>query len=414
MPGRPSRVAPRVGSMNVLVPNAAPHVTDAELQAVRDVLISGAWTGGEQVASFERELAAALDAPHVVTVASGTAALHAVLTLLRVPGTRQLLVTSDLNFLAAPSTALHLGYEIAFTDIAENSLNMDPEALETLLRESGPDYDDVIVVPVHFAGLAAGMDDIHRVCAEHGARVVEDAAHAIGARYADGRPVGSDVRSVACVFSFHPTKNVATPEGGAISVHDADVAGRLRLLRNHGMDKADLVDAEDAFAADGTRNPWYYQVRSPGLNLRLSDVHAAVGRCQLGRLAETTRRRRDLAERYHQALSGVANVAPATETAIAESVWHLYPAILDIDALALTKQEVFARFAADGIALQVHYTPLHRQPAYANRPLVAVAKFPVVERVSRGLVSLPMFTGMSDVQQELVVAALRALPGGAR
>jgi dTDP-4-amino-4,6-dideoxygalactose transaminase len=381
-----------------------PYWDESEITALADVVRSGMWTGGEQTQAFEAALARTVGAEHVVCVANGTAALHAVLHLIRPDRGRSLLVTPALNFLAGPAVAQQLGYDVAFTDIDPTTLNVDVGSLSTVLAAVAADYDHIVVMPVHFAGLPADIDGVLEAAATHDAVVVEDACHALPARYGpEGPLVGGHPGTIAAVFSFHPTKPVGAGEGGAVALADDALAGRLRHYRNHNM-RREGTDPALSLDTDGYRKPWYYQVDEPGHNARMSEFHAAVGRVQLARLPQSLARRQDLVDRYGEALNGHPRLHYIPKDVRGTSALHLFPVSFDLTGLGMTKRAIFEHYLRHGIAPQVHYTPLTEQPAFAGAHLPA-AGFPGLDHVSPGLLSLPLFYGMTDEEHQRALDA---------
>jgi dTDP-4-amino-4,6-dideoxygalactose transaminase len=412
--GPGASVAPRPSprALAAPVPNARPSVHGGELAALSRVLESGWWTGGSEVTGLEDDLRALTGAREAVVLSSGTAAVHALLECLGVgPGT--LVVTSSLNFAAVASGARRLGAAVGLTDVREGLLNMDPASLDELLEAHVRDWDRVVVAPVHYAGRAADMRALCEVAQAHGADVVEDAAHVMGSRYApDGPVVGSWPRSRGAAFSFHPNKPVAAGEGGAVLCEDPELARRLRRLRNHNMVRtaADLEPEDGPAGLLERGDPWYYEVRRAGVNLRLSDLLAAVARVQLSGQEATREARRRLARRYDEGVAGLpwARALPLEDGDV--SSHHLYPVVLDLVSLGLTRRQVFDAAREQGIGLQVHYVPLHRQPFLADAASPP-SGFPVLDRLSEGLLSLPLHADLTAAEQDRVVAFLHAVPG---
>lgn len=392
------------------IPYAQPFWDEAEERELLAALRSGWWTNGPTVQRFESALRELIGAPEVVCVSSGTAALHAILHLLRERAGRSLMITSSLNFAAAAATASLEGYDVALTDVEHGTLNMDPVSLATTLERCGKRYTQIVIIPVHYAGLPVNMEALQEVARPFGAVFLEDACHALPARYSGSeRVVGNHPDSLGAVFSFHPNKSVAAAEGGAIALRDPVLARRLRLFRTHNMAREGFVNLEEALDAGGKPNPWYYEIGTPALNLRLSDLHAAVGLAQLARLPQSLERRRVLAERYRAAFrdNPLLRCIPTEDSP--RSGLHLFPVEFELSRLGLSKRALFEHFASRGITLQVHYVPLHRQPAFRHLPEVQAGSFPVLDSVSRGLVSLPLYYGLSDAKQERVIATVREL-----
>lgn len=344
-------------------------------------------TGGPTLARFERALADAVGARHAIAVSSGTAALHvAYLAAGLQPGDR--VVTSPITFVATASAAVHCGARVEFGDVDARG-NLDPVGVAQAAARSGP---PAMVVPVHYAGHPADVAAI--AVTVPGAVVVEDACHALGAIDAGGRPVGACTHSEMTVFSFHPVKIVTTGEGGAITTNDDLLARRCRRLRDHGL----VRDAAERRVVD---EPWGYELHEPGFNYRLTDLQAALGVVQLGRLAAFVGARRALAARYAAALRtlpGVWLVEPAAGT---QSSWHLLP----VRVPAAARRHCWEALRAREIGVQVHYVPVHRQPFYRQRG-ADPAQCPAAEAFYREELSLPCFPEMTDEDVARVVGAL--------
>jgi dTDP-4-amino-4,6-dideoxygalactose transaminase len=397
-------------SMSELMPYSRPYWTEQEVEAVNDVIRSGMWTGGKHTARFERGLQETTGAAHVVCVSSGTTAIHCLLRLLKRSGVRGILITSALNFVAGPAIAQQLGYDVAFTDIDPLTLNMAPESLRAVLESRAERYEQVVVMPVHFAGFSADMDAIVESAARHDAVVIEDACHALPAEYRLGGPlVGSHPASAGAVFSFHSAKPVAAGEGGAVALADDDLADRIRRYRSHNMDK-DPNRVSGVVDSNGLPRPWYYEVAEAGHNFRMSEFNAAIGLVQLNRLTESLAHRRRLADRYRAELNGIPGLRHVPADDRGTSALHLFPISFDLDFLGLAKSEVFARYREAGIGVQVHYTPPPEQPAFADERWPR--RFPGLDSVSPGLLSLPLFMGMTDADQDRVLAVTAGLLRG--
>lgn len=394
-----------------LIPYSKPFWTGEEVAAVTDVIQSGWWTTGPKVQQFENALASKLGASGAVCVSNGTMALWAVLHLLKPPSSRPLYVTSALNFVAGPACANMLGYEVAFADIHPDTLNLDPRSLEQVLLKIRPHHSEIIINPVHFSGIPVDMDRIASIASQYGALLVEDSCHALHSTFPDGRKTGNHAASKAGVFSFHPTKNLATGEGGAIVSDDDQWLQRVRLYCNHNMRRSNFMRPELAYDHRGEQNSWYYEVQEPGLNLRMSELSAVLGLCQLKRLDASLARRAELAQQYRDAMVDLEEVIIYPMDQHVSTALHLFVVGLDLVRLGRSRAEVFDFFFHRGIQLQVHYTPLHWQPAFAGLPFVRGSRFPHVDRIAPTLVSLPLYYGLTDEEQNRVVAALRQLCG---
>ncbi|MGR8011830.1 DegT/DnrJ/EryC1/StrS family aminotransferase [Streptomyces hypolithicus] len=377
------------------LPYARPYWDAGEAAALMVALESGLWTNGTQVVRFEEELQRITGAP-TVAMSSGTGAVFALLHTLgrRVSGPK-LLVSPTLNFAAGPASAQLLGWDVALCDVSADDLTICPESLGELLDRVHRDYARIVVLPVHYAGHSADMAALSAQCERYGADLVEDACHAVGGTYDGVLPVGSWPASVAAYYSFHPTKPIASGEGGAVSTTDPDLLRELRMVRNHNMSPVD-EHTDD-------QGPWPYSITAPGMNLRLSEFNAAVGAVQAGRAEESRLARARLAQRYHRALDGLPFVRPVPGRRRTGSAHHLFPVVFDVEGLGMSKKEMLAGFVSRRIRCQVHYTPLHRLPAFAAVAPRLLTPFTTMDATFPGLVSLPLWRGMTDDDCDRVI-----------
>lgn len=391
-------------------------IDDDDIAAVTRVLKSDFLTTGPATEAFEEALTRQTGAEHAVSFSSGTAALHlAALALDLGPG--DLVVVPTITFLATANAARYVGADVIFADVDPDSGLMEAGHLEAAL--AGADGAKVkAVFPVHLAGQSPDLAAIGDVARRHGLRIVEDACHALGATYAN--ETGKACRVGACehgelaAFSFHPVKTVAMGEGGALTTNDAALAARLRNLRNHGMIKATdrFVNTDMAFAADGSANPWYYEMQAPGFNFRASDIHCALGLSQLKKLERFVEIRRRLVESYDRKLAPLAPlVQPLGRVPGCRPGWHLYIALVDFGAAGVSRAEVMGQLREKGIGTQVHYIPVHQQPYYRDR--YGETNLPGAEAYYARCLSLPLFVGMDETDVDRVADALRSGLSGA-
>ncbi len=272
------------------------------------------------------------------------------------------------------------------------------------------------VFNVHLNGQCGDIEAIAKVARLNGAKIVEDACHAIGTGFVaeDGSltQIGANAFSDLTVFSFHPVKTIAMGEGGAVTTNDPEMAARLARARNHGMTRRpdDFVNVEDAFDADGTPNPWYYELVEPEFNWRANDIQCALGLSQLGKLGRFVTRRRALAAAYDAQLTPLSPLArPAARTRASLPAWHLYAAQIDFERAGVSRATVMRELAKDGIGSQVHYFPVHRQPYYARR--YGAHTLPGADRYYERCLSLPLFASMSLDDVARVTSALANILG---
>lgn len=382
-----------------MIPYGRQDVSEADIQAVVDVLRSDFLTQGPAVPRFEQAVAAYCGARHAVAVNSATSALHIACVALDVgPGDR--VWTSPITFVASANCARYCGAEVDFVDVDPRTYNMSPARLaEKLAEAKRHGLLPKVVIPVHLCGQVCDMEAIHRLGQAYGFKIVEDASHAIGAKYR-GELVGNCRYSDITIFSFHPVKIITTAEGGMAVTNNARLASRLQRLRTHGItrDTADMTRAPDG--------PWYYQQIELGFNYRLTDLQGALGLSQLTRIDEFVGRRHALARRYDELLARMPVRIP-WQHPDSYSGLHLYAVRLRLDVIAHSRLEVFNALRAAGIGVNLHYIPVYLQPYYERLGFLA-GYCPEAERYYAEAISLPMYPGLSDADQLHVADTLRA------
>ncbi|MEV5239559.1 aminotransferase class I/II-fold pyridoxal phosphate-dependent enzyme [Streptomyces cinnamoneus] len=380
-----------------MVPLCAPVIEDDEIAAAVEVLRSGWLAAGPKVAQFEAAFGQSVGAPHAIAVDSATAGLHLTLAALGTgPGDE--VVVPSLTWPATVNVVELLGARAVFADVLPGTLLLDPADVER--RITGRTR---AVVPVHYAGAPVDLARLRAVAAGRGIALVHDAAHALGTRYGDER-IGAGPEPV--VFSFHPAKNITTAEGGMVTVADDELAERIRLLRFHGITR-------DSWSRHNAGGPAGYEVMEPGWKYTMSDLHAALGLVQLPKLGRFNARRAELAARYRELLCGLDGIRlPDVPPYAHTHAWHLYVIQLEPKRLAVDRDTFVAELKELGVGAGVHYAPVHLHHYYRRRPATggpAAGHLPVTEAAAGSIVSLPLFAGMSDAQQDRVVAAVRAV-----
>jgi len=356
---------------------------DAEAERlVIEVLRSGRLAQGPMVERFEQEFAAMTGTAHAVAVSTGSAALALALEAVGIgPGDE--VVTSPFTFVATLNAALQVGASVRFADIDAGSFTIDPDAVRAAITPR-----TAALVPVHLYGRPAAMAELTRLADDHDLAMVEDAAQAHGARD-QGQAVGSF--GIGC-FSFYATKNMTTGEGGMVTTDDAEVAARVRLLRNQGMRSA-------------------YRYEAVGYNLRMTEVSAAIGLSELGRLPERAERRRRNAARLTAGLQGVAGLRLPDAGPGQEHAFHQYTVRVTPEA-AMARDDVAAALEARGIGAGVYYPrPVYDYDCYRDHPRVRREPMPEAERAAAEVLSLPVRPGLTDAQTDAVVAAVRDVLG---
>jgi UDP-4-amino-4,6-dideoxy-N-acetyl-beta-L-altrosamine transaminase len=382
------------------IPYGRQDISEQDIDAVVKVLQSDWLTQGPAIDRFEQEVASYCDVRYAVAVSSATAALH-IACLATGLGAGDSLWTSPNTFVASANCGLYCGASVDFVDINPNTYNLSVEALESkLIWAERQGCLPKVVVPVHLAGQSCEMDKIAALAQQYGFTVLEDASHAIGGHY-QRKTIGSCQFSDMAVFSFHPVKIITTGEGGMVLTNRADLYEKLIRLRSHGITRnQDLMQGE----SDGS---WYYQQLELGFNYRMTDIQAALGVSQMQRLDEFVAQRRFLAQRYDSLLQDLP-VALPWQHQDAKSSWHLYIIRLNLSKIGKTHRQVFESLRQAGIGVNLHYIPVHTQPYYQNLGFQC-GNFPESERYYREAISLPIYPGLADADQDKVVETLQKI-----
>ena len=377
------------------IPYGRQEITPDDIAAVVSVLESDFLTQGPKVGDFETAITTMVGAAHGIAVNSATSALHIACLALGV-GRSDIVWTSPISFVASANCAALCGASIDFVDIDLLTFNISTEALEHKLRAANVmgKLPKVLIV-VHMCGQSCDMERIYGLTQQYGVSVIEDASHAIGGTY-KGKPIGNCNYSDITVFSFHPVKLVTTGEGGIAVTNDPRLASTMTLLRSHGVTRNPLEMKKES------EGPWYYEQISLGLNYRMTDVQAALGLSQLGRLDQYIEKRNFLAKRYDEKLIESELVTPYVGHDC-RSAFHLYVIrVLDEHA---SKNTLFTAMLEAGIGVNVHYRPIYRQPYYASMGFIE-GYCPVAERYYREAMTLPLFPTMTTSEQDFVIETL--------
>lgn len=380
-----------------MIPYGKQTISQADIDAVAAVLRSDFLTQGPAIPRFEKAVADFCGASSAAAMNSATSALHiACLALGVAPGQR--VWTSPITFVASANCARYCGADVDFVDIDPRTWNLSPQALEEKLRVASRENRlPSVLIPVHFTGQPCDLREIHALAQRYGFRVIEDASHAIGARYLDTM-IGDCRYSDVTVFSFHPVKIITTAEGGMTTTRDPEVAARIARLRSHGITRD---PKEMSRTPDG---PWYYEQIELGYNYRITDVQAALGASQLAHIGPWLKRRHAIADRYDTALRDLPLMLP-TRVADRYSALHLY-VIRVTGQSKIDRTALYARLREAGIAPNVHYIPVHLQPYYARFGFKR-GDFPVSEEYYDTALTLPMYPALTDGEQDQVIEALR-------
>ena len=385
------------------LPYALPEIGEEEIAEVVDALRSGWVTTGPKTRRFEQDFSAFLSAGqgagradsglHTIAVNSATAGLHLALEALGIgPGDE--VITTTHTFTATAEVVRYLGADVRLVDIDPATLNICPAAVEAAITPRTK-----AIMPVHFAGLAADMQMLHGIAQRHGLKVVEDAAHALPTTRG-GALVGT-LASDATVFSFYANKTITTGEGGMLVTRDASIADRAKLMRLHGMNR----DAFDRFTAKVPS--WYYEVVAPGYKYNLTDIAAAMGIHQLKKAHAFQQRRARIAAAYDQAFADLPVVTPPQPLPGDTHAWHLYVLRLGDDA-GVARDRFIERLFEQGIGCSVHYIPLHLHPYWRDRYALDAAMFAHSQRAYERMLSLPIYSRMTEDDVLRVIDAVRA------
>ncbi len=382
-----------------MIPYGRQDINQADIDAVCAVLRSDWLTQGPRIEEFEKAIAGYVGSKYAVAVSSGTAALHLACLAAKI-GPNDKVITSTNTFVASANCARYVGAEPQFTDIDAETLNLDPEILAEDCKKA---KTLKAIIPVHFGGAPCEMRAISDIAREHGAMIIEDACHALGATYPEGGRVGGCPYSDMTVFSFHPVKIIAAGEGGMITTNSEAYYRRLLRLRSHGINKMDdaFHNIANAFN-DGQVNPWYYELQELGYNYRITDIQAALALSQFARLDTFLARRKEIALAYDSAFNSCTNIKPTQLSGRRNSAHHLYVVRIDFRNIGISRREFMIRLRADGILPQVHYIPAYMHPYYQRRGANEAA-FPVTRLYYEQALSIPMYYALSRTDQEYVI-----------
>lgn len=379
--------------MEKFLPFALPDIGNEEIAEVVDSLRSGWLTTGPKTKRFEAAFAQFLGEDlEAVAVNSATAGLHLALEAIGIgPGDE--VITTPYTFTATGEVIRYLGADPVFVDVDTRTLNIDPAKIEAAVTERTK-----AIVPVHFAGLACEMDEILRIARKHGLKVVEDAAHSFPATV--GSVLVGALDTDAAVFSFYATKTITTGEGGMVVTHNPAIAARCRAMRLHGINH-DIFDRYTSSKAS-----WRYEVVAPGFKYNMTDIAASLGIHQLAKANIFHEKRAAIAKTYNDAFCGLPVILPADAPPGELHAWHLY--VLRLTAAKAAQRDRFIDLMAkNGVGCSVHFIPLHLHPYWRDQYNLKPEDFPVAYEAYRGAISLPIYTRMTERDQDRVIAAVR-------
>ncbi len=382
-----------------MIPYGRQEITEADIAAVLQVLRSDYLTQGPRVPEFETAIAAHCGAEHAVAVNSATSALHIACQALGV-GHGHRVWTSPITFVASANCALYCGASVDFVDIDPRTYNMSIEALETKLRlAQAQNRLPAVVIPVHFAGQPCDMKSIRSLAEIYGFKIIEDASHAVGARYVTGELVGGCQYSDITVFSFHPVKIITTAEGGMALTNNLTLASVMARLRSHGITR------DQAQMRGASEGPWYYQQIELGWNYRMTELQAALGHSQLQRLEKMIKKRHELARRYEDQLDDLPIDLPWQYPGV-YSAYHLFVILIKLEEIQKSRLQIFEELLQEGIGVNVHYIPVYSQPYYSTMGFNP-QDYPVSNSYYQRAISIPMYSSLTANSQSQVISALK-------
>jgi UDP-4-amino-4,6-dideoxy-N-acetyl-beta-L-altrosamine transaminase len=384
-----------------VIPYARQSINESDIQAVVDVLKSDWLTQGPVLAHFEKTVAEYCGAKYAVAFNSATSALH-IACLIAGAEKGAAVWTSPNTFVASANCALYCSGSVDFVDIEPDTYNISVDKLERKLYAARvANKLPHVIIPVHFAGQSCAMEQISSLAQEYGFLTIEDASHAIGGSYQNHK-IGCCRYSDMTVLSFHPVKIITTGEGGMVLTNRTDLYEKLLVLRSHGITR------DEALMTEASHGPWYYQQIDLGYNYRMTDIQAALGISQLTRIDEFVKRRHAIAGKYDAAFLDTPLITP-WQHQDSYSACHLY--VIRIPTrIGKSRREVFEALRAAGIGVNVHYIPVHLQPYYRKLGFSA-GDFPEAERYYQEAISLPMYYGLSDEEQNYVIEKVKGLCG---
>lgn len=381
------------------------HIDENDIQEVVNVLRHGDITQGPKVEEFEKAIAEYVNVKFAVAVSSGTAALH-LATIVAGVSSESHLMTSPISFVASANVALYNGGKVIFSDIDPNTINLCPELLSSALQNN---KNIRTIIPVHFAGLPCDMSSIKSIADNHDVTLIEDAAHALGAKYDNGYKVGSCFYSDMTIFSFHPVKAIAAGEGGMITTNNETIYRKLLRLRSHGINKLDdTLDYPEQAIEKGLPTPWYYEMQELGFNYRITDIECALALSQLKKLDKFLSRRRELVKKYNAAFSEIRNCLPAQTNTIDYSGHHLYVLRINFRSLGISRAELMRELKRNEIICQVHYIPIPAHPYYRKLGFDP-EDYPNAFQYYQEALSIPLYYDLTDEQQQYVIDVFKKL-----
>ena len=390
-----------------MIPYGRQSINLFDILSVSKQLAFNSLTQGSKIEEFEERVAEYVGAKYAVAVSSATAGLHLAVMALELPVDSEI-ITSPISFVASSNAILYSNQQPNFIDVERETINID---LNLVAQEIESNKKVRAVIPVHFAGLPCDMEKLARLSAVKDIKIIEDAAHALGASYPSGKKVGSCEFSDMTVFSFHPVKSITTGEGGMITTNSPKLYKKLLRLRSHGINKLnDSFESSLLSTTDGILNPWYYEMQELGFNYRLTEIQAALGISQLDKLDKFIKDRKSRVDWYLLNLPEVPVVTPAQSKSSTQSAHHIFPIRINYAELNISRAHLMKSLKEVGIGTQVHYIPIPLHPYYQKRGF-GVENLPEAMSYYHEALTIPLYPSLKQSQQRKVVIQLRNLIG---
>lgn len=388
-----------------MIPYGRQSINLFDVLSVSKQLAFKSLTQGSKIEEFEERVAEYVGARYAIAVSSATAGLHLAVMALELPVNSEI-ITSPISFVASSNAILYSSHQPNFIDVEGETINID---LNLVAQEIKSNKNVRAVIPVHFAGAPCDMEKLAMLSATKGIKIIEDAAHALGASYPNGEKVGSCGFSDMTVFSFHPVKSITTGEGGMITTNSYDMYKKLLRLRSHGINKLnDSFESSLLSTSGGLLNPWYYEMQELGFNYRLTEIQAALGVSQLKKLDKFIKERRSRVAWYLLNLSRVPSVTPVQSNSSALSAHHIFPIRVNYSELKISRARLMTSLKERGIGTQVHYIPIPLHPYYQKLGF-GIEKIPEAMSYYHEALTIPLYPSLKQSQQRKVVVELSNL-----
>ncbi len=386
------------------IPYGIHYLDRRDIESVSNALRQKFITQGSIVEKFESKICKLVKSKYAVAVSSCTAGLHIAIAAVDKSKNRNEIITSPISFVSTANTIIMNNYKVNFTDINNESLNIDVENFSKKIKKNKKTN---IVIPVHLGGLAADSKKIYQLCKKKKITIIEDAAHSFGGKYEDGSMVGSCKNSDMTVFSFHPVKTITTGEGGVVTTNSKILYHKLLMLRNHGIEKNKNFFLRKKLAFTKRKiNPWYYEAQTIGFNYRITDFQCALGISQIKKIKSFISKRKKIAIKYDKEFKNLKNLKLPQYKRREFSSNHLYILNIDFDKIKLSKNEFMKRLVKKGIITQVHYIPIPLHPYYSKSGH-KMKKLRNATNYYEKALSIPIFFNLTEKNQKKIIKIIK-------